>query len=139
MADTSHVRAALPATEGDGINYRGIVWFVVILVLTTLVCQLLMWGLFDFFARQAAREDTARPPLAAPAGQPAPPPNLLTDEPGNLRQFREKEDAILTTYDWIDKNAGTVRIPIDRAKALLLERGIPGGTAMPVAPPAKGK
>ena len=32
---------------------------------------------------------------------------------------------MLTTYGWVDKNAGTVRIPIDRAKELLLERGLP--------------
>jgi hypothetical protein len=35
------------------------------------------------------------------------------------------EDRVLTTYAWVDRNAGTVRIPVDRAKDLALERGLP--------------
>ena len=48
MADTSHAQAhaQTPPTEGDGVSYSGIFWFVVILTGTTLVCQLLMWGMF---------------------------------------------------------------------------------------------
>ena len=39
--------------------------------------------------------------------------------------FRAHEHEVLTTYGWTDKNAGVVRIPIERAKDLLLERGLP--------------
>jgi len=126
--------APVAPTEADGVSYRGIVWFVAILVGTTLVCQILMWGMFVLFDRQVARADTGRSPMAAPMGQPAPAPNLLTDERGNLQDFRTNEDRTLTTYGWIDKNAGTVRIPIDRAKELLLQRGIPGGDVSALAP-----
>lgn len=125
MADTSHSRAGSAPVEGDGISYRGIVWFVGVLVVTTVVSQLLMVGLFKYLARDVARTDVARGPLSVPAGQAPPGPNLLTDEPGNLAAFREEELRKLTTYEWMDKGAGTVRIPIDRAKALLLERGLP--------------
>jgi hypothetical protein len=129
MADTKHAHAAATAplgpTEGDGISYKGLVWFGAILAGTTLVCQILMWGLFDLFDRQATRDDVARAPLAAPAGTLPPPPNLLTDEAGNLANFRHQEDEALSTYGWVDRNGGVVRIPIDRAKALLLERGLP--------------
>jgi hypothetical protein len=48
--------------------------------------------------------------------------------------FRAKEDQILEHYDVMDKNAGTYRIPIERAKDLLIQRGIPGGTIAPVTP-----
>ena len=54
-----------------------------------------------------------------------PQPNLLVNEPLNLRAFREKEHETLTTYGWADRSAGAVRIPIDRAKDLLIERGLP--------------
>ena len=37
----------------------------------------------------------------------------------------------------MDKSAGTVRIPIDRAKALLLERGLPVRAAGSETPAAK--
>jgi hypothetical protein len=47
----------------------------------------------------------------------------------------------LTTYGYTDKNAGTYRIPIDRAKDLLLERNLlpVRGQAAPAAAPEKGK
>ena len=34
-----------------------------------------------------------------------------------------KEDAALHSYGWVDKNAGTVHIPIEDAMRLMLERG----------------
>jgi len=141
MADTKHAHAAAAAsigpTEGDGISYKGLLWFGVILFGTTVVCQVLMWGMFELFAKQAARDDVARAPLAAPVGTLAPPPNLLTDEPGNLSTFRRQEDEILSTYGWVDRNSGVVRIPIDRAKALLLEKGLPVRGTAPAPTKAK--
>ena len=148
MADIKHVQPAqapTSPTEADGVNYRGIFWFLGILAVTTLVCQVLMVGLFKMFQHQVQNADPGRPPMMAPATSPqpgmavdigAPGPALLTDESGNLRQFRETEDEQMHSYGWIDKNAGIVRIPIERAKDLLLERGIPGGKPMPTAGPA---
>ena len=131
MADTKHPHVPslhqapdLPV-EGDGINYRGIVWFVATLTIVTLVCQILMWALFAVFEKRTASSDTPRSPLAAPQGTLPPAPNLVTNEPGTLHSFRESEDTVLSTYDWVDKDKGVVRIPIDRAKELLLERGLP--------------
>jgi hypothetical protein len=154
MADTNHPHATRATTEGDGVSYRGIAWFVAILAVTTITCQVLMWALFRHFESREAAESVQRAPMALPAetphidertGQlvpatPTPPPALLVTEPLGLQEFRQQEDQILTTYGWVDQNAGTVRIPIERAKALLLERGIPGGVPMPGAakPPAGG-
>ena len=42
-----------------------------------------------------------------------------------LKTLREQDAAALTTYGWVDKKAGVVRIPIDRAMELQLERGFP--------------
>jgi hypothetical protein len=148
MADTSHLHAPATPTEGDGVSYRGIVWFIAILTGTTVVCQLLMWGLFVFLQRQTAKDDARPAMMAAPMGTPTikdghvvpatpiPAPNLMVSEPLGLKAFRDGEDQSLATYGWMDKNAGTVRIPIDRAKELLLQRGIPGGVNAPPAAPA---
>ena len=127
MSDTKSMHVTAPAgpTEGDGVSYKGLVWFGIILAGTTLVCQIVVWGMFDLFEGQAKAVDPGRAPLAAPIGALAPPPNLLTDEPANLARFHAEEDQVLTSYGWMDKNAGVVRIPIARAKALLLERGLP--------------
>jgi hypothetical protein len=142
MADTKHQAGAgtAPAgpTEGDGISYSGLAWFMVILTATTLVCAGLMVWLMDFEAKRVRALDTPAAPHAAtvaPNQVPPspPPPNLIPldsrtmplGEPTYLQRFREAEEAELTTYGWIDRNAGTLRIPIDRAKARLLERGLP--------------
>ena len=135
MVDTKHPHAAASTepTEGDGVSYRGIVWFVGVLIATTLVCQGLVWWMFRYEQGRVASADAPRAPYAAPALAPPPPPNLISldskdmplGEPTNLQRFRDSEDAILTSYGWVDRNGAVVRIPIDRAKALLLERGLP--------------
>ena len=58
------------------------------------------------------------------------------NEPVNLQALRKKEQDALTTYGWVDQHAGVVRIPMERAKDLLLERGLPVRGAAP-APGAK--
>ena len=150
MADTKHVHGAAPI-EGDGVSYSGIAWFVVILTATTIACQLIVWGAFEFMEWRVARADAARAPLAAERARPAidrgrvvtstpesPQPALLVTEPIALREHRANEASTLSEYSWVDRNAGTVRIPIDRAKTLLIERGLPTrpGAATAAAPAA---
>jgi hypothetical protein len=54
-----------------------------------------------------------------------PAPQLETDERTELNKVRLREENALSSYDYIDKNAGTVRIPIDRAMDLIAQRGLP--------------
>jgi hypothetical protein len=54
-----------------------------------------------------------------------PAPQLETDERTQLNEVRLREEDVLSTYDYVDKNAGTLRIPIDRAMDLLAQRGLP--------------
>jgi hypothetical protein len=66
-----------------------------------------------------------------------PNPRLQLDD-GNqdTADLHAKEDLLLNYYSYVDKNAGTVRIPIDRAMALIVQRGMPvaGGATQPHAP-----
>jgi hypothetical protein len=51
--------------------------------------------------------------------------------------LRRQEAAVLTTYGWVDRQAGIVRIPIDVAMTQILEEGLP--VRQPdSAPPAAG-
>ena len=54
-----------------------------------------------------------------------PAPQLETNERTELNSIRLREENVLSTYDYVDKNAGTIRIPIDRAMDLLVQRGLP--------------
>ncbi len=67
-------------------------------------------------------------------GRPLAGPKLLTNEPDWLSGVRAQQRQVLTSYAWVDKEAGTVRLPIERAKQLIAERGLP--SAAPAAPEA---
>jgi hypothetical protein len=132
MADTEHAHVGLGPVESDGVSYRGVVWFVVIMAVTVIGSQILMVGAFKWLEYQVAGADAGRPAIARPQGQLPPAPNLLRlqsgapelNEPGSLHAFEARERAQLHEYAY-DPAAGTARIPIDRAKELLLERGLP--------------
>ena len=51
-----------------------------------------------------------------------PAPRLQTDPHADLAQLRAREQAQLDGYGWVDRGAGTVHIPIDRAMELFVQR-----------------
>jgi hypothetical protein len=112
------------AHEAGDINIRAVLWFVGILIATALSIHLSMWGLFRVFARMEATADPEVSPLMVPAGQLPGEPRLQTTPWQDLRKFRESEDRHLHSYGWIDEKAGVAHVPIDKAKALLLQRGL---------------
>lgn len=140
MTDTEHHAARSPV-EGDGISYSGIVWFVVILTVVTVMCQVLMWVLLKAFQYQGVEgtvspvaavvterqsaEGRIYPGVSAVGLTDGPQPRLLVNEPATLAALHAREHEALTTYGWVDRNAGVVRIPVERAKELVLERGLP--------------
>ena len=65
-----------------------------------------------------------------------PKPRLEEDEIHELREFRDGEEEKLATYGWIDQNAGTAHIPIERAMQLIAERGLPTQVKAGVTPPS---
>lgn len=134
MADTNHHGHAPARTEGDGISYRGLAVSMIVLTAITLACYLIVWGFYMFMESRAIANDPVRNALAtAPvtptitdgritSGNTAPAP-LLVNEPVNLKKFRDHEHEVLTSYGWVDQNAGTVRVPIDVAKDMVLKQG----------------
>ena len=52
-------------------------------------------------------------------------PRLQTSPRQDLIDFHTQEDVVLNNYGWVDKNAGTVRIPIDEAMRITVRRGLP--------------
>jgi hypothetical protein len=107
------------------------VWFIVALIVTAALIHISMWVLFVAFDRIAARRDPTVTPLMAPAGELPPEPRLQTTPWTDLKQFREDEERRLHSYGWIDEKGGVAHVPIEKAKALLLQRGLPtrsGGT-----------
>ena len=44
-----------------------------------------------------------------------------------MEVFAAREEGELTTYGWVNKTSGIVRIPIQRAMEILAQRGLPAG------------
>lgn len=81
--------------------------------------------------------ETLNPPgpamsLAGRPSQIPPSPRLEIEEGGDLGESLRHSEEILNHYGWVDRRAGKVRIPIERAIDILAERGLP---ARPAAPP----
>ena len=71
-----------------------------------------------------------------------PNPKLQVAPRTELESYREIDKQELDTYGWVDKHNGVVRIPIDRAMDLVLQRGLPARPAESAAPgklPEPGK
>jgi hypothetical protein len=64
-----------------------------------------------------------------------PTPRLQTDD-GNqeIADLHAKEDLLLEHYSWANQSQGKVRIPIERAMALIAQNGLPVAPAVTKAP-----
>ena len=101
-----------------------LVWLFVAAVLT----HVGLAGVYKLLIDQGVAQEASerRYPLAAGEEPRLPPvPRLQQHPPDELRTFRGDEQTHLGTYGWENKAAGTVRIPIDEAMRLTVERGLP--------------
>lgn len=123
--------------ESSDVNFLGIVAFAVGLFVVAVAIHLVIYVFFRYLDRREAQRVTPQYPLAAGGANRLPPePRLQTNPRQDLADLRTREDEILHGYSWIDRNAGVVRIPIDDAIRLTLERGVP---ARPAPAPQPGQ
>ena len=111
--------------EESDINVRVILWFVAILTAITIAIQIGMWGMFKVLSWYEVRNEPYVTPLTPPAGEQPPEPRLQRTPWADLHTFRAEQEAYLNGYGWVDEKLGVARIPISKAKQLLLERGLP--------------
>ena len=121
--------------EHEDLTSRGPFYFMAGLVLLGLVIYLIAFGIYRFLDRYDLAHQPPLSPMATPEAdtravtheetQSFPQPRLEENERTELRSFIEDQDRKLATYDWVDKDKGTVRIPIDRAMELIVQRGLP--------------
>jgi hypothetical protein len=112
--------------ETSDINLRGVLAFAVGLAVTAAVIHFAVWVLFAYFNTREGLPVTPQYPLAVGQQNRLPPePRLQTDPRQDLKNLRADEDTILDGYGWVDRNNQVVRIPIDQAMKLTLERGLP--------------
>ena len=112
--------------ETSDVNVRSILAFGAALATVAVLVHFVVWLMFLFFDANASRTVQAMYPLAVSESPRVPPePRLQTNPRGDLHDLRAGEDDLLSSYSWVDRNAGIVRIPIDEAMRLTVERGLP--------------
>ena len=154
-----------PAVDYDrtDLSPRGILFFLIGLLIAGVFIEIVLWGMFHFLARSPffAKGNPSpmlnvqkQPPVTA-AGKDFentsnvnprnfPEPRLQTNEVLDMDQFLASEHKILYVDEpFVDQN-GTVHLPINEAMKLIVERGLPvkpantpAATAQKATPPAK--
>ena len=139
-----------PGYEASDVNATGIAVFLAALMAFVVVFFVFCWGMGGVINSQLVKRDgpsnkwsnleygSAGVPKNM-ASNPAmeqhqlqqltqkfPTPRLQTDD-GNqdLAEMHVRESLMLEHYSWIDRGQGKVRIPIERAMALIAQRGLP--------------
>ncbi len=136
MAPTEPTRSG---HEPDAVRVRSILLSLGGLGIFVVACAALVYGVFRLLGIDARSEDRSMPPNVARAIHRLPPQPRLEAHPLALRtNLNAAESARLGSYGWIDRNAGTVHVPIARAIDLLVERGIPATATAPATSPAVG-
>jgi hypothetical protein len=118
--------------ESSDVNVGAIFAFAAGLIVAAVIINGLVWLLFVVFASGAATRNVRQYPLAITEEARLPPePRLQTTPRQDLLDLRAQEDAVLNQYEWVDKNAGIVRIPVSEAMRLVVQRGLPVQPARP--------
>ena len=129
-----------PAPPSGDENVRGILHFALGMVVAAVVIYAVLFGMFQYFDRQAAAADPARNPLLAgekPPANPAarfPQPQLQSNAAADLEKARAREEEFLSSYGWVDRNAGVVHMPVERAMQMIVEHGVPVWPPVPPQP-----
>ena len=139
MPETEIVNPEIHHERSD-VNVRALLWFAVIFVIFAAFTQATLWFMFKQFANKARH--TTTPPLTAvvrpadasipqtPRLQPFPMrdphgttiPPIVTTPIVDMKEMRATEDQILNNPGWVDKQKGIVRLPINVAKQLAVQR-----------------
>ena len=141
MNETSPVQTPSrpsPGHEISDVSVRAVVWFVVGLIVGGGALHLLSHGLFVSLLAYETRANQSTFPLAdEERGESPSEPGLegikkmqARSEAGRPSPYVHPEDLepskqpALNEFAWVDKNKGIVRIPIDQAKRIVLEKNL---------------
>jgi len=121
--------------------------FLTGLAIAGILIYFVLWGLYRFLDHYERTHQPAQNPLvqteadtrnvAPQAIQKFPQPRLEKNERVEINNFRLKEEQTLNSYGWVDQKAGVIRIPIDRAMALIAQQGLPTTPKVGQVPPSE--
>jgi hypothetical protein len=120
--------------EHSEVSVQFIVVSLGVLLVGTFLVALLVIGIFRFFSHEYQTQESAKE-----SQQQIPPQPRIEVEPyKQLLDVHAREDHVLSSYAWVDKSQGIVRIPIDQAMDELAKKGLPTHDYLPDILAAKG-
>lgn len=126
MHDTDLKKAEQMGHEPEGIDARAIWAFAAALVATVVLTMALTWFLLR---KLVAYEGNENIPPAQQVPRAAGAPNVDANQIVEVQRLRELEADLLNNYEWVDSSTGVARIPIDRAMAIVAEKGLQAANA----------
>lgn len=118
------------------LSARSIAQFLAILTFVLGAAGLAVVGLFYMLSTREARREPPASPLAMSELQVPPEPRLQALPSVDLARMRAENATALTTYGWVSREAGLVRVPIERAMEQVAQRGLP---LWPITPPEQSQ
>jgi hypothetical protein len=94
-------------------------WMAILLIVTFLGMR---WT-FNYFSRTQTLGAPTSP--FARARELPPNPRIQVTPHLDLQMYCQGQEEEVNTYAWVDQRLGVVRIPVDRAMDLVLQRGLP--------------
>lgn len=130
MADTEHTGAT--TYEKRDVSVRPVAIVTVAILVASFLVMIPVRLLFAYFkGREQAQQSAPISMTRSQVAEEVPEPRLEPIIGQTLAETRKREREKLTTYGWVDKSAGVVRIPIDRALELTAASGLPSRAGAP--------
>jgi hypothetical protein len=115
-----------PGTEASDVSVRGVMIFAGILLLSGVIIHIGLAWMERHLAERESRGGQQQIQNQARQSRPNFPEPRLQISPGSdMRALREREEAELNSYGWVNRTEGLVRIPIRHAMELLVQQGLP--------------
>ena len=127
--------------EGSGINAKPVLMFLIILGISTAAVFVIVKGLIWGFAKMEQANPATPTTLVKSDARVLPPEPRLQGAPTSgststtnvasqlpldeMKTYRKQVEEKAASYGWVNKEAGVAHIPIERAKELVAEKGLP--------------
>ncbi len=122
-----------PGYETRDVNIRGILWLAIATAGGAALVHLGLYFLVESYAAQFRQSDPQKSPLAAQRDRP-PGPRLQDTPLADFEDYQSQQERLTDSYGWVDRKQGVVRIPVEQAMELYLQRRAPP-TEPPTEPP----
>jgi hypothetical protein len=131
LPDVSYIQNEDVKHEHTDVPISPIAKFLASLTAAIVIISVGLYFFFGFLQDRARKQSPPPGPLASERNNVPPEPRLHL-MPGHevhpldeWKLMKAEEEEALSTYGWVDQNAGVVRIPIEEAKRLVLQQGLP--------------